>query len=462
MKKLFCFLMMICAYSLTYAQSLTVKSVNLRPQDARAASHARLDKNGDKCAIIRVGVVGVEDLVFPDAVGEVSRVLSEYVVYVPKGLKELRYETKSGKQVSKIVFDDYDIEISSVASYDVIFESESHLRSAIFSVQPKNAKLLVNGKNVSIDADGMAMVNMPVGKYNYQITANGFESQNGTISLTEDEISTVTDVVLQEILYAVTINVTPEDATVFIDNVPYKKEDRADLHLSAGKHSVRITAADHEDDERVIDVSNNIMPINIALKENKQKIVKHTDERTRTKVNIRDAFYLAAGGDAVFNGDITLAGLKGELSYVHHFGGIFALRSGLGASFLFPIYKSDDFEGKEELKDSLMRLDFEIPIQIGISFPFGKYNKHLFSIFGGGYGRYSSIIKGKDEAEMYRDKLSDDHFEVKEEFFDFGLRASFKLDISNFTIGADLSQSLNGYGFSGAIVLGAKLYTLKK
>ena len=60
---------------------------------------------------------------------------------------------------------------------------------------------------------------------------------------------------------------------------------------------------------------------------------------------------------------------------------------------------------------------------------------------------------------MYRDKLSDKHFELKEEYLDFGLRASFKLDISGFTIGADLSQSLGGYGFSGSIVLGWKLYS---
>lgn len=464
MRKLFCFLMMICACSITYAQGLTVKAVNLRPQDARAASHARLDANGDKCAIIRVGVVGVEDLVFPDAVGEVNRALSEYVVYVPKGLKELRYERKSDKQVSTIVFDDYGLEISSVASYDVIFESDKHLRSAIFSVNPqnekaqlnrKNVKLSLNGKKVNIDDDGWAMINMPVGEYTYQITADGFESQSGTVVLTEDEISTVTEVALQQILYPVAINVRPDSATVFIDDIPYTKEDIAGLQLPEGNHRLRVTAPYYKQVERVINVSNKLTPLDVTLKKSKE--IEFTDERTRTKVNIRDAWYLAVGPEVILNEDITLAGLKLDVSYVHHFGGIFALRSGIGVSYLFINNYKNDFEGKQELEDSIRHFNFDIPLQVGVSVPFGKFNKHLFSVFGGGYGCYSLLDGGKDEAEWYRDRLPDDHFELKEDYLDFGLRASFKLAISKFTIGADVSQSLNGYGLSGAIVLGVKL-----
>lgn len=463
MKRLFLLFMMVCAYSAIYAQNLAVKSVNLRPFDPRASSQPREDKDGKKCAIIRVGVVGVDDLVFPAAVGNVERKLSEYVVYVPDGLKTLQYENKAGKRLGSIVFDDYDLEIKSSKSYDVIFESENHLRSAIFSVQSPNAQLLFNGKKVEIDADGMAMVNAPVGEYPYQISAKGFESQSGTVTLTEDEISTVTDVVLQEILYPVTINVFPEDATVFIDNVPYTKEARKDLQLSSGKHSFRVTAANYEDAERTIEVNGNPTPIYFTLNESKQKIVKHKEERTRTKVNIRNAFYLTFGGEAVVNGDLTLAGLKGDFSYVHHFGGMFAMREGIGLSLeAFPIYKND-FEGKEELKDTLSRFDVDIPIQLGISIPLGKYNSHLFSIFAGGYGRVSILSTGAEDdyIEMLREKYPN-RFELEDYYFDYGLRASFKLDISKFTIGADISQSLNGYGFSGAVMLGFKLYTLRK
>lgn len=81
----------------THAQQLNVKSVTLRRGDITARTSPRDDAKGNKCAIIRVGVVGVEDLEFPDAVGEVEYSKNEYVVYVPDGLKKLRYKSKSNK-----------------------------------------------------------------------------------------------------------------------------------------------------------------------------------------------------------------------------------------------------------------------------------------------------------------------------------------------------------------------------
>lgn len=468
MKRFFCFFMMVCAYTATYAQNLTVKAVNLRPQDARAASQPREDSNGNKCAIIRVGVVGVDDLVFPDAIGNVEHAMSEYVVYVPDGLKTLRYENKSGKQLGTIVFDDYDLEINSLASYDVVFESDSHLRSAIFSVQPKNAQLSFNGKNVNIDADGMAMINMPVGEYTYKITANGFESQSGTVALAEDDLSTVTDVMLQEILYPVVINVLPKDATVFIDNVPYTEEDRNDLKLSGGKHSVRITAADHEDDERVINVSNNFLPINVALRENKQEVVKHNEERTRTKVNIRNAFYITGGFAILSAPDMTKLFQKHnaydfniELSAVQHFAGYFAMREGisLGGIKSNENEKYIDFAFDNDSLYWMARID--VPLQVGICAPFGKYNQHLFSLYGGGYAR---LVWLTDYSETDY-SFPDDYVrrgDINDCIWDYGIRLSAKLDLSHFTIGVDLGKSLNDMGFSGGICIGVKLYTLSK
>ena len=127
MKKFLLIFWMICAFASTYAQQLTVKSVNLRPQDARARTNPRNDTNGQKCAIIRVGVVGVEDLFFPDAVGNVERSLSEYVVYVPAGLKTFKYNNNVGKELGTIIFDDYGLEINTKTSYDVIFNKFFYL-----------------------------------------------------------------------------------------------------------------------------------------------------------------------------------------------------------------------------------------------------------------------------------------------------------------------------------------------
>ena len=465
MKKLFLIFLMICAYSAIDAQQLTVKSVSLRPQDARARTNPRDDAKGEKCAIIRVGVVGVENLVFPDAVGNVERSLSEYVIYVPDGLKSLNYKNKSGQEVGSINFEDYGLEINSLASYDVVFESEDRLRSAIFSIQPANATLTFDGKKVDVNSDGIAMINKPVGEYSYMVMADGYLGQSGTVTLTEDDISTVTDIILEQQLYPVTIKVFPEESTVFIDNVPYTQESLTALKLPEGKHELRVTAANYRDEERTINVSSDISTQYFTLKEAKQVVVKHKEERSKTSINIRNAFYITGGLEGIVppekDTDFGLGGLKFDFSFVHHFGGILGMREGLGLSLMKPSY-SEDFEGKKLLEDSLYHLSVDIPIQIAISFPFGKYNKHLFSLFGGGYTRGIFLLNGHKQAKQYREILPDDHFELKDENYDFGLRASLKLDISKFTLGADIAKSLNGYGFSGSITLGVKLYALIK
>lgn len=431
----------VCATS--SAQELTVKSVNLRPQDARARTNPRNDAKGQKCAIIRVGVVGVENLVFPDAVGNVERSLSEYVVYVPDGLKSLKYKSKSGVNLGSIIFDDYGLEINSLASYDVVFESDNHLRSAIFSIQPANATLTFDGKKVDVNSVGIAMINKPVGDYSYTIMADGYYGQNGTVTLTEDDISTVTDIILEQKLYPVTIKVFPEESTVFIDNVPYTKEALSDLKLPEGKHDLRITAANYQDEERVIKVTPSMSTEYFSLKEAKHEIVKHKEERSRTRVNVRTSVYPLFGIEGEIYDknkyDAHSWALKWHvLSFMQHFGGIFGLREGISLGWMHLDNEKYKENYKESVSDSSSTSFFiEIPLQTGISIPFGKANKHLFSLLGGVYGKvYFLPIKEED----YEVK------EANETKWDYGLRFTAQLDIFKCSFAVELSNSLNGLG----------------
>ena len=445
MKRISLCLFMICAFTALYAQNLTVKCVNLRPQDERAASKPRNDASGKKCAIIRVGVVGVNDLQFPDAVGDVEHTLSEYVVYVPEGQKVLHYN-KAGKKFGVINFDDYGLEINSLASYDVIFESDNHLRSAIFTVQPKDARLVFDGKNVSVNENGIAMINMPVGDYSYQVTAEGYEKQDGIVSLKEDEISTVTNITLQEVLYPVTIHVMPEDATVFIDNIPYSKENRQDLKLSGGKHSIRVTAKNYEDDERIIEVKNTTLPpFYFALKENKQEVIKHKEERTRTRTSVRGAAYYTLSGELYdkmkYNG-FDYGGKIG-LHFLQPFAGILAFKLGVEGGIMH-LNKDVKFDLNKNLNDSTSSSGLvEVPVQFGVGLPFGMYNRHYFSILAGGYYRWAWVRT--NEIIGYDSENKEDKF-AHEPVHDYGLRVSAMVDFSFIGVGAEYSRSLNNRG----------------
>ena len=456
MRKLIITLLMICVYSTVYAQQLTIKSVNMRPQDARARTNPRDDGNGKKCAIIRVGVVGVENLVFPDAVGNVDRSLSEYVVYVPEGLKTLRYNNKEGKNLGVIKFDDWDQEINSLASYDVIFESSDHLRSAIFSIQPANATLVFDGKRVEVNKNGMAMINKPVGEYSYKVEVKGFLSQQGKVTLEEDDISTVTDVVLEEQLYPVSIKVVPDNATVFIDNVPYTKASLSDLKLSEGTHAVRVTAENYKDEERSIKVGPLMVPESFTLKAAKQVVVKHKEERSRTNTSVRSAVYYSIAGEMYDKNKYNSFdfGGKAGLNFLHPFGGVFSLKWG-GEFGIMHMDKELKFKLNEELNDSTSSTTFfEVPIQLGFSIPFGRYNRHMFSVLGGGYYRWTWLrtneVIGYD-SKNNEDKFS--HFSVH----DYGLRLTAMVDFQCVGISGEVSKSLNNHGLYFGVKIAYKM-----
>ena len=463
---------MLLIYTTSHAQQLTVKSVNLRFGDLQASTNPRDDGKGKECAIIRIGVVGVDNLSFPDAIGEVERSLNEYIIYVPDGLKKLKYKDSNGHIQGVINFDDYDMEIESKTSYDVIFESENHLRSAIFSIQPSDATLFFDEEKIKVNDEGVAIVNKPIGDYSYKVIANGYIDYNGTVSLVEDEISTVTDIMLEQLLYPVSISVFPTNASVFIDNVPYSRESLLGLKLPEGKHTIRVTAANYQDEERTINVTSTISPEHIALKVVKEEVVKHKEERTRTSINIRNALYIT--GNFAFAGISDIGKVFGgknalgfgiEASYAYHFAGIMAARLGASLHVIKP-NKNEKFFNLAVYNDSVRWLmDVNVPLQLGFSIPFGKYNRHLFSVYAGGYGSYIAMEESWRERELNEEEKSrdiPDANDPEKDFFDYGIRLSAKIDIGHFTLGVDLSQSLHDMGFSVGANIGVKLFSLKK
>ena len=215
-------------------------------------------------------------------------------------------------------------------------------------------------------------------------------------------------------------------------------------------------------------------PINVVLKDAKHEVVKHKEERSRTNISIRNAFYITGGFSfagaenvgKIFGGKNALD-FGAEISAVQHFGGVFGVREGISLYFMQPNGNDKYFE-MSVYKDSLMWLSlFDVPLQIGISFPFGAYNRHLFSVFAGGYGSY---LWNQDSHEWAVRELTDDEkkIEVKDadkkdkDYWDYGLRLSAKLDIGHFTLGVDLSQSLHKMGFSAGANIGVKLYSFRK
>jgi len=452
MKKVILFLFIVCVSLDIMAQQVSIKDVSTAAStDITARREARKDSNGKNCALIRVGIVGVKDMTFPDAVGSVAHVGSEYQVYVQEGLQSLRYRGQGGAITGEVRFADYP-KVSSILSnmvYRVVFETENHLRAAIFSVEPLTATVTIDGKPATLDAEGMAVIEKPVGRYRYQVTAPGYEMQTGTVSLTEEEISTTTSIQLEQRMHPLSIKCVPPNASLFIDNEPYGPlNEISDLTAAEGRRTIRLLAVGYDDFEQTIDVKSGMMPLNFTMQQKKQEVRVHKEERTRTLVNVRPGYYFF-GGANLYNKkkyDAQIWGLDLSFSAMQHFGGIFAFREGIGYGWSPLSDKEMDNFFKSTPKDTTTQY-IEIPLQIGFSFPFGKGNRHLFSIMAGGYGRYMWTPYAKKDSDGKSSK----------EVWDYGLRLTALLEINRFVFGAEASSSLDGRGMFYGVKVGVNM-----
>ena len=421
-----CLLWVVCFTSVNiFAQSISLKSVSLSQSDLRASTNPRVDKTGKSCAIIKVDVIGVKDLEFADAIGDVDYNLGEYIVYVPEGIKELKYKNASGSISGAVNFDDYGLEVETKRVYSVVFESENHIRAAKFSIQPQNAKLLFDGNVISLDENGLASIEKPVGKYPFIVEAKGFEPQSGMVELLEDNIFTTTIIALRQKMYPLTIICSTSDAFIFIDNVPYGRLNEKNVfNVPDGKHSVRLIADGFVDYEKFINVKEQALTVNASLQKIKEEKIKFKNERTRTSANIRNGWYCSLSGEFFY--DEHEWGGKAEVYGIQHFWTLFAAREGIGGGVTNHCPEPD------------VSAYLDIPLQLGVSFPFGKYNNYLFSTFLGGYTQVT--------------------FSEDEKVWSVGLRLSAQLDLNKFIIGGDWGYDFMEEEFSYGLRIGYKFH----
>ena len=85
--------------------------------------------------------------------------------------------------------------------------------------------------------------------------------------------------------------------------------------------------------------------------------------------------------------------------------------------------------------------------------PFGKYNRHMFSVLAGGYGKYA-INLGSDSS----DNSSSSSSSTGEDYTDYGLRGTVRLDINKFNVSFDISNSLDDKGLFFGLSAGWRFY----
>ncbi|MBR7166968.1 MAG: PEGA domain-containing protein [Bacteroidaceae bacterium] len=461
-------LLLTCIFATTInAQEYSIKSVTYRQKDARARTAPRNDNNGTPCAMVKVDIIGINDLKFPDAVGDVDYSLGEYIVYLSENTKSLRYNSASKNFSGEIIFADYDITIAQKSVYQIVFESENKMRAAVFSVYPETATLSFDGKIVNLDETGMAIVETSIGKYEYNVTCEGYAPVSGTIELIDEEMTTITNVTMEEKKFPLIINCKPDSAELFIDNVSYGKiKDAGNIEVTEGTHIIQLKSPTYNDFSKQIYVqAGESATLDVALVQMEQERIVLKKERTRTSISIRPSHHITIGGELYDKSKYFGYewGAKIEYTYTHTFLGVFQIQPGLSLGLM-----TFDKEHKQELYGDSIKSEsyfLEIPLQLGIGIPFGRFNQNTLSILAGGYARGYMIEKDDEGDNDDKSKISaretttpQKQIDDKEYDYDYGLRATIRLDIKSFSISGECSHSLNGGRLYPAIKLGYRFY----
>ena len=316
------------------------------------------------------------------------------------------------------------------------------MRSAVFYVSPSNAQLNVNGQNVQLDENGTGCIELPVGNYSYSITADKCDAEEGTFSLTEDEIVCVKDIVLNEKKYNLAIQCNHPEAAVFIDNVSFGTLNsiQNNVQLTEGKHEVRITLENYKDYNETVDIHSEAASMNVNLEELKTKTIRRSELRTKSSISLRPHIDGYLSWNTKLD-DIETNFGKLDLEF-HQYLGYFAFKEAFSVG---AVYGSNKFCNKIDKHFSELREDAEekkrvafyaeIPLQIGFALPLSLYNTSHVVFLGGGYGSYYYI--GHKHGNMTTNKT------VETNTFDFGIRINATFYLNKFAIGFEASRSLS-------------------
>ena len=77
--------------------------------------------------------------------------------------------------------------------------------------------------------------------------------------MSEENISTISNIILQQKQYSIKLNCNVPDAVLYVDNVSQGEVNQNhELYLSEGKHFIRLVAPKYKDYEKQIYVNENI------------------------------------------------------------------------------------------------------------------------------------------------------------------------------------------------------------
>ncbi len=171
-----------------FAQSLAVKSFEELTHDLSARTNPRIDEEGNHCALIRINVPNIKNIVFDNTiVGEAQYLPGEYIVYVNDSAPSLSFTYEDNTET--INYTDYNISIEGNKCYRLILSTDKKNAGV-----PTVTTITANYDNMVVLVDGVPVGETPVtieslteGKHTISVpNTNGYTMKDSVVYIQKD------------------------------------------------------------------------------------------------------------------------------------------------------------------------------------------------------------------------------------------------------------------------------------
>ena len=215
------------------AQDLTVKSFGVAQGDISASAYPRNDRNEEPCGLIKVQLPLQGATFEGNVMGETSFIQGEYWVYMSRtsyrlsilhpqfhrldlNLRELMPAAEDGfRGVEPKVTYNLVINVPQTG----LTEVDDGKRYLVLTVQPANSRVLIDGQEAALDAEGKAMVRLYYGRHTYVVTATGYSEERGEVVVEEGSPRTNKSISLQTSLSQVTVSCPTTGAQIYVNDL---------------------------------------------------------------------------------------------------------------------------------------------------------------------------------------------------------------------------------------------------
>ena len=267
------FLCWISCVGLAKSQSLLVKSIVMRFDDAAAVSSV-LDHNGDTCALIIIKTNNIEGLSFTNKSQYIKTNYTNgvYSVYVPTITKKLNYQHENYLP-GQIDFGEYGYRSLKAGKVYVVqlADSSNETNEGLFILKVEPTRAHVTFNDSIYDTSSLGILEFPVkgGKYHYTIKRHGYVPVDSQVVVGVGEIvSHFTK--MNPVMRDVEITCNVKGAQIFIDGISYGKVGK--LSVPIGLHRIRIQKDGYLDEDHLVDFSSSDSLLTYTLKKNKKYI----------------------------------------------------------------------------------------------------------------------------------------------------------------------------------------------